>query len=138
MYAEYDVPDTPGVQGGTVRLRLDQTRSRHRPPLQPARTPARLPRTTRSSRPCSTRLRAAAESANRTIDDHLPRERLLHYGFARNTISMYAWQAYRNTLTAAVFTPSRTATGVDPPPAKSPRNPHAGPIEAHRPWPTTL
>jgi hypothetical protein len=41
-------------------------------------------------------LRSSAESANRTIDDHLPRERLHHFGFEKNRLSMLAWQTYRN------------------------------------------
>ncbi len=48
-------------------------------------------------------LRRAAESANRIIDDHHPRERLHHYGFARNHLSMLAWQAQRNAQTEAIF-----------------------------------
>ncbi|MBK5268519.1 MAG: hypothetical protein JJE47_13910, partial [Acidimicrobiia bacterium] len=48
-------------------------------------------------------LRASAESANRVIDDHHPRERLHHYGFEKNTLSMLAWQAYRNAQTEHVF-----------------------------------
>jgi hypothetical protein len=50
-------------------------------------------------------LRASAESANRTIDDHHPRERLHHFGFTKNTLSMLAWQIYRNAQTQAVFAP---------------------------------
>jgi hypothetical protein len=98
-----------------VRLRLDQTRAdttrRYNRPGHLRAYPEDDPTFRAVQHP----LRATAESANRTIDDHLPRERLLHYGFARNTISMYAWQAYRNTLTAAVFTTSQVGTGVDPP-----------------------
>ncbi len=48
-------------------------------------------------------LRASAESAKRYLDDHHPRERLHHYGFQRNTLSMLAWQAYRNAQTEHVF-----------------------------------
>ncbi len=63
-------------------------------------------------------LRASAESANRSIDDHHPRERLHHYGFKKNHLSMLAWQAYRNSQTESVFmhrsrsdTPSLRHTG---------------------------
>lgn len=41
-------------------------------------------------------LRASAESAKRYIDDHHPRERLHHYGFQRNSLSMLAWQIHQN------------------------------------------
>jgi len=115
MYAEYDVPADSGFKAGTVRLRLDQTsddtaRRYNRPEHLRA-----IPETDPTFKTVQHPLRAAAESANRTIDDHLPRERLLHYGFERNALSMCAWQAYRNTLTAKVFTPALTVVGTDPP-----------------------
>jgi hypothetical protein len=68
-------------------------------------------------------LRAAAESANRTIDDHLPRERLHDYGFATNHLSMPPWQAHRNAQTEAIFTHRHGPTAADrhsPGPAKKP------------------
>jgi hypothetical protein len=34
-----------------------------------------------------------------------PRERLHHFGFDRNQLSVVAWQAYRNGQTEAVFAP---------------------------------
>jgi len=115
IYAEYDVPADSGRKAGTVRLRLDQTsddtaRRYNRPEHLRA-----IPETDPTFRSVQHPLRAAAESANRIIDDHLPRERLLHFGFKRNALSMYAWQAYRNTLTAKVFTPALTDAGADPP-----------------------
>lgn len=48
-------------------------------------------------------LRASAESANRYIDDHHPRERLHHYGCQRNTLSMLAWQTHQNAQTETIF-----------------------------------
>lgn len=118
MYAEYDVPTDNGLKAGTIRLRLDQTlgdtaRRYNRPEHLRA-----IPETDPTFKGVQHPLRAAAESANRIIDDHLPRERLLHYGFQRNALSMYAWQAYRNTLTAQVFTPALTSAGTDPPQAQ--------------------
>ena len=60
------------------------------------------------------RLRASAESANRIVDDHLPRERLHHFGFDKGQLSMLAWQAHRNAQTEAIFSPglSGSSTGV--------------------------
>ncbi len=73
-------------------------------------------------------LRASAESANRFIDDHHPRgERLHHYGFEKNNLSMLAWQAYRNAQTEQVFI-NRNA--VDP--ALMERTGLAGPESLHR------
>lgn len=60
-------------------------------------------------------LRASGESANRTIDDHLPRERLHHFGFRTNQLSMLAWQAYLNAQTQAVFAPHHPNRSADPP-----------------------
>jgi len=62
--------------------------------------------------PAAHQLRASAESANRVIDDHHPRERLHHYGFEKNNLSMLAWQSYRNAQTEHVFTNRNAA---DPP-----------------------
>lgn len=50
-------------------------------------------------------LRASAESANRLVDDHLPREPLHHFGFEKGQLSMLAWQAHRNAQAEAVFAP---------------------------------
>ena len=61
-------------------------------------------------------LRASAESANRTIDDQHPRERLHHYGYQNRQLSMLDWQAYRNGQTEAVFAPGHLADSRSDPP----------------------
>lgn len=81
--------------------------------------------------------RASAESANRTIDDSHPRERLHHYGFHKSHLSMLAWQTYRNAQTESVFAPEESgSSGVDPVLNRSPdstrpeatwRSPHPTP-----------
>ncbi|MEX2251933.1 MAG: hypothetical protein WD895_07655 [Acidimicrobiia bacterium] len=107
LSAEYDVviDSARNISDGYIRIRLDQTaedRLRGYNRTEHLRAfPETDPVFTRIQRP----LRASAESANRTIDDHLPRERLHHYGFEKNQLSMLAWQAYRNAQTEAVFTP---------------------------------
>jgi hypothetical protein len=58
------------------------------------------------------RLRASAESADRIVDDHLPRERLHHFGFEKGQLSMLAWQAHRNAQTEAVFAPALCGTST--------------------------
>jgi hypothetical protein len=96
---------------GYVRIRLDQTAedklSGYNRPEHLRAFPETDPLYTLVQKP----LRASAESANRYIDDHHPRERLHHYGFEKNTLSMLAWQAYRNAQTETVFT---TRATVDP------------------------
>lgn len=98
-----------GNQNGYVRLRLDQmaqdqltgyNRTEHLrafPETDPIFTSLQKP------------LRASAESANRTIDDQHPRERLHHYGFEKSHLSMLAWQAYRNGQAEAVFALGKVA-----------------------------
>ena len=53
------------------------------------------------------RMPASAESAKRIVDDHLPRERLHHFGFEKGQLSMLAWQAHRNAQTEAIFAPAQ-------------------------------
>lgn len=78
---------------------------------------------TRIQRP----LRASAEAANRTIDDHLPRERLHHYGFEKNQLSLLAWQAYRNAQTEAIFTQQDRVTSQPCPSLPDVSNPAKAP-----------
>ena len=112
LSAEYDVANNDQTTDGYVRIRLDQTAedklSGYNRPEHLRAFPETDPLYTLVQKP----LRASAESANRYIDDHHPRERLHHYGFEKNTFSMVAWQAYRNAQTEAVFTSRAT---VDPP-----------------------
>ncbi|HSJ28095.1 MAG TPA: hypothetical protein VLB67_07765 [Acidimicrobiia bacterium] len=80
---EYDAIIDPatGETVGYIRIRLDQTTQIQ---LTGSNWPEHL----------------------HTIDDHLPRERLHHFGFEKNQLSMLAWQTYRNAQTQAVFAPS--------------------------------
>ena len=105
MFAEYDVITDPatGKTDGYVRIRLDQTAedrlSGYNRPEHLRAFPETDPVFADIQRP----LRSSVESANRTIDDQLPRERLHHFGFEKNQLSMLAWQTYRNAQTEAVF-----------------------------------
>lgn len=115
MSAEYEVPTATGDTYGYVRIRLDQTTddklTGYNRPEHLRAFPEDDPVFAEIHRP----LRASAESANRTIDDHLPRERLHHYGFDKNQLSMLAWQAYRNAQTEAVFAPQLRPASNGPP-----------------------
>jgi hypothetical protein len=50
--------------------------------------------------------------ASRIVDEHLPRERLHHFGFEKGQLSMWAWQAHRNAQTEAVFAPALCGTST--------------------------
>ena len=115
MAAEYHLTTATGEPDGCIRIRLDQTKqdqlAGYNLPEHLRAFPENDPVFADIQRP----LRASAESANRTIDDHLPRERLHHYGFEKNQLSMLAWQAYRNAQTQAVFAPQlQTAAHSSP------------------------
>lgn len=105
LSAEYNVTDAAGELDGYVRIRLDQTAedqlTGYNRPEHLRAFPEGDPIFEYVQKP----LRASAESANRTIDDHHPRERLHHFGFIKNALSMLAWQVYRNAQTQAVFAP---------------------------------
>ena len=105
LSAEYEVTNAAGEVDGYVRIRLDQTAedqlTGYNRPEHLRAFPEGDPIFEQIQKP----LRASAESANRTIDDHHPRERLHHFGFIKNTLSMLAWQVYRNAQTQAVFAP---------------------------------
>lgn len=113
LSAEYDIPGSGGEDDGYVRIRLDQTSqdklNGYNRPEHLRAFPETDPIYTRIQKP----LRASAESANRYIDDHHPRQRLHHYGFKNNTLSMLAWQTHRNAQTENIFT---TGNQVDHPP----------------------
>lgn len=115
MSAEYSVESPTGEPDGYIRIRLDQTAqdqiSEYNRPEHLRAFPEDDPIFTDIQKP----LRAAAESANRTIDDHLPRERLHHYGFQTNHLSMLAWQAHRNAQTEAIFLPDQRRSSEGPP-----------------------
>ena len=115
MSAEYQVEDPNGEPDGYIRIRLDQTSqdqiTGYNRPEHLRAFPEADPVFTDIQRP----LRATAESANRTIDDHLPRERLHHYGFDTNHLSMLAWQAHRNAQTETIFTNRHWPSASDPP-----------------------
>ena len=106
LSAEYEVLDeATGETDGYVRIRLDQTDedilAGYNRPEHLRAFPEDDAVFIEIQRP----LRASAESANRAIDDHLPRERLHHFGFEKGQLSMLAWQAHRNAQTEAVFAP---------------------------------
>lgn len=115
LSAEYDVVnEATGASDGYIRIRLDQTsqdvltgynRTEHLRAF-PEHDPVFIE--------IQRRLRASAESANRIVDDRLPRERLHHFGFEKGQLSMLAWQAHRNAQTEAIFAPalSGPATAV--------------------------
>jgi hypothetical protein len=113
--AEYDVITDPatGETDGYVRIRLDQTAEDQLTGYNRPEHLRAFPETDPVFADIQRPLRSSAESANRTIDDHLPRERLHHFGFEKNQLSMLAWQTYRNAQTEAVFAPSHADT---PPP----------------------
>jgi hypothetical protein len=113
--AEYDVITDPatGETDGYVRIRLDQTAEDQLTGYNRPEHLRAFPETDPVFADIQRPLRSSAESANRTIDDHLPRERLHHFGFEKNQLSMLAWQTYRNAQTEAVFAPSHAGT---PPP----------------------
>jgi len=119
MSAEYQVPAPDQESGGYLRIRLDETaedliRGYNRPEHLRA-FPESDPTYVNVQKP----LRASAESANRAIDDHHPRERLHHFGYETSHLSMLAWQAYRNGQTEAIFAPQQVTpdTGKVPIPA---------------------
>ena len=106
LSAEYNFVDpATGQTDGYVRIRLDQMPqdllAGYNRPEHLRAFPEDDPVFIQTQRP----LRGSAESANRLIDDHLPRERLHHLGFEKNQLSMLAWQAYRNAQTQVVFAP---------------------------------
>jgi hypothetical protein len=103
-------PETSRASCTEIRIRLDRTaedaiRGSNRPEHLWA-FPESDPTYTAIQQP----LRASAESANRYIDDHHPRERLHHFGFETSHLSMLAWQVYRNGQTEAVFAPQRVTS----------------------------
>ncbi len=114
MLAEYEVDTPTGEPDGYVRIRLDQTKedatAGYNRPEHLRAFPEGDPLFTSLQKP----LRASAESANRTIDDHHPRERLHHFGFEKSHLSMLAWQVYRNAQTKAVFTHHQEPPGIEP------------------------
>jgi hypothetical protein len=103
LSAEYDVTGDDGTVDGYVRIRLDQTTGDKLTGYNRPEHLRAFPETDQLFGTVQHQLRASAESANRVIDDHHPRERLHHYGFEKNTLSMLAWQAYRNDQTEHVF-----------------------------------
>ncbi len=112
LSAEYDVTDAAGELDGYVRIRLDQTADDQLTGYNRPEHLRAFPEGDAIFEQIQKPLRASAESANRTIDDHHPRERLHHFGFTKNTLSMLAWQIYRNAQTQAVFAPNLR---LDPP-----------------------
>ena len=105
LSAEYGVVDRDGQTDGYLRLRLDQTAADG---LKGYNRPEHLrafPEDSNIFVEVQRPLRGSAESANRSIDDNLPRERLHHFGFEKNQLSMLAWQVYRNAQTEAIFAP---------------------------------
>jgi hypothetical protein len=114
LSAEYDVEGPTGEPDGYIRIRLDRTAEDE---LSGYNRPEHLrafPEDDSVFTDIQKPLRASAEFANRTIDDHLPRERLHHFGFTKNQLSMLAWQAYRNAQTQAVFAPADRHPTGDP------------------------
>jgi len=115
MSAEYSVESPNGKHDGYIRIRLDQTAQDQISEYNRAEHLRAFteddPIFTEIQKP----LRATAESANRTIDDQLPRERLHHFGFQTNQLSMLAWQAYRNAQTQAIFLPEQRRSSDEPP-----------------------
>ncbi|MEX1037733.1 MAG: hypothetical protein WDZ96_02625, partial [Acidimicrobiia bacterium] len=112
LSAEYHVTTDDGIPDGYVRIRLDETAEDKLAGYNRPEHLRAFPETDPLYIDVQKPLRASAESANRYLDDHHPRERLHHYGFERNNLSMLAWQAYRNAQTEHVFTTHRA---VDPP-----------------------
>ena len=116
MFAEYQVTDRLGNPDGYIRVRLDQTAedllTGYTRPEHLRAFPEADPVFCELQKP----LRASAESANRTIDDNHPRERLHHYGFDKSHLSMLAWQAYRNGQAEAVFAPDQVDQPTGDPP----------------------
>lgn len=112
LSAEYEVTDAAGEVDGYVRIRLDQTAEDQLAGYNRPEHLRAFPEGDPIFEQVQKRLRASAESANRAIDDHHPRERLHHFGFTKNTLSMLAWQVYRNAQTQAVFAPNLR---LDPP-----------------------
>lgn len=109
MFAEYEVEDSVGRPNGYVRLRLDQTSQDQITGYNRPEHLRAFPETDSIFTALQKPLRASAESANRTIDDQHPRERLHHYGFEKSHLSMLAWQAYRNGQAEAIFAPDKVA-----------------------------
>ena len=107
LSAEYEVTDAAGETDGYVRIRLDQTAEDQLTGYNRPEHLRAFPEGDPIFEPVQKPLRASAESANRTIDDQPPRERLHHFGFTKNTLSMLAWQLYRNAQTRAVFAPTQ-------------------------------
>jgi hypothetical protein len=107
-----------GETDGYVRIRLDQTAEDKLTGYNRPEHLRAFPEDDNAFVDIQRPLRASAESANRVIDDHLPRERLHHFGFTSNQLSMLAWQAYRNAQTEAVFAPDRLHPLSNAPPLK--------------------
>lgn len=115
LSAEDDVEDASGQPDGYICIRLDHTTEDELAGYNRPEHLRAFPETDPIFAETQQPLRATAESANRTIDDHLPRERLHHYGFATNHLSMLAWQAHRNAQTEAIFTSHHQPAAADPP-----------------------
>ena len=103
LSAEYDVPTPTGEPDGYIRIRLDQTAEDKITGYNRPEHLRAFPESHDTFNTIQKPLRASAESANRYIDDHHPRERLHHYGFQRNTLSMLAWQTHQNAQTETIF-----------------------------------
>ncbi|HUP15329.1 MAG TPA: hypothetical protein VM848_04690 [Acidimicrobiia bacterium] len=113
LSAEYGVIDeAPGQNDGYIRIRLDQTSEDVLTGYNRAEHLRAFPEHDPVFVEIQRRLRASAESANRIVDDHLPRERLHHFGFEKGQLSMLAWQAHRNAQTEAFFAPALSDTST--------------------------
>jgi hypothetical protein len=113
LSAEYGVIDeATGQNDGYIRIRLDQTSEDVLTGYNRAEHLRAFPEHDLVFVEIQRRLRASAESANRIVDDHLPRERLHHFGFEKGQLSMLAWQAHRNAQTEAIFAPALIATST--------------------------
>ncbi len=111
LSAEYDVfNQATGEKDGYIRIRLDQTSEDALTGYNRAEHLRAFPEHDPVFIEIQRRLRASAESANRIVDDHLPRERLHHFGFEKGQLSMLAWQAHRNAQTEAIFSPAMGST----------------------------
>jgi hypothetical protein len=111
LSAEYDVfNQATGEKDGYIRIRLDQTLADALSGYNRAEHLRAFPEHDPVFLEIQRRPRASAESANRIVDDHLPRERLHHFGFEKGQLSMLAWQAHRNAQTEPIFAPTPSAT----------------------------
>ena len=115
MSAEYNIDGPTGDTDGYIRIRLDHTTEDELTGYNRPEHLRAFPEDDAVFVDIQKPLRASAESANRTIDDHHPRERLHHFGFTKNQLSMLAWQTYRNAQTEAVFAPTLRRSTGDPP-----------------------